>query len=247
MNDRVDLYLSVGDSMSIDIYPYFDLSWSNPEVSQKVGAASLLYQNNASIWPEFEGMDLASNYPGIQHVDVCRDGATTYDFIDGSFLSEVSSYRDKSIVVTITLCGNDLLGIISSRTRSGVIDSLIDEVWTRYLRVIALIEESFPEAKLVLTTIYDPTDGSGKLPGYPGLLEHLSWLEHTNDLVRGFAREHEYQLADVHKHFLGHGLSVHEDERWFWKPNPIEPSARGASEIRRLWLEALSGYGLISK
>ena len=46
-------------------------------------------------------------------------------------------------------------------------------------------------------------------------------------------------LADVHRHFLGHGVTAPEPERWYWSPNPIEPSARGASEIRRVWWAAL--------
>jgi hypothetical protein len=44
----------------------------------------------------------------------------------------------------------------------------------------------------------------------------------------------------VHERFLGHGVSVGERERWYWRYNLIEPSARGASEIRRVWWECLS-------
>jgi hypothetical protein len=46
-------------------------------------------------------------------------------------------------------------------------------------------------------------------------------------------------LADVHRHFLGHGVTAPAQERWYWSPNPIEPSARGASEIRRVWWAAV--------
>jgi hypothetical protein len=50
-------------------------------------------------------------------------------------------------------------------------------------------------------------------------------------------------LAEVHAHFLGHGVSVLERERWYWRHNLIEPSARGASEIRRVWWDALTSRG----
>jgi len=44
----------------------------------------------------------------------------------------------------------------------------------------------------------------------------------------------------IHDHFLGHGLSKPDpDARWYWRHSIIEPSACGASEVRRLWLEAL--------
>src|SRR5206468_2423933 len=46
-------------------------------------------------------------------------------------------------------------------------------------------------------------------------------------------------VADVHAHFLGHGTSVGAEHRWYWKRSLIEPGAIGASEIRRVWLDAL--------
>lgn len=47
-------------------------------------------------------------------------------------------------------------------------------------------------------------------------------------------------LADVNQHFLEHGLNASSlEEFWYWKPSPIEPGARGASKIRRVWLESL--------
>jgi hypothetical protein len=47
-------------------------------------------------------------------------------------------------------------------------------------------------------------------------------------------------VADAHSHFQGHGVTAPAAERWYWKRNLIEPSAAGASEIRRLWLDALT-------
>ena len=93
----------------------------------------------------------------------------------------------------------------------------------------------------MLTTVYDPTDGTGRLPGLESLgklpLEHLDRFNHG---VREMARETEHTvLADVHRHFLGHGVSAPEAERWYWRRNMIEPNARGASEIRRVWVDAV--------
>jgi hypothetical protein len=34
-------------------------------------------------------------------------------------------------------------------------------------------------------------------------------------------------------------VSVAEEDRWYWRRSLLEPNARGASEIRRVWLEAL--------
>jgi hypothetical protein len=35
-------------------------------------------------------------------------------------------------------------------------------------------------------------------------------------------------------------VTAPERERWYWRQNLIEPNARGASEIRRVWLGAIA-------
>ena len=79
-------------------------------------------------------------------------------------------------------------------------------------------------------------EDAGVLP-----LEHLDTL---NNHIRQLARRTPgIRLADVHAHFLGHGVTAPDAERWYWRRSLIEPSAQGASEIRRVWLEALDASG----
>ena len=83
--------------------------------------------------------------------------------------------------------------------------------------------------------------GTGRLPGLEGYgrlpLEHL---DRFNQRVRETAgASPSVLLADVHRRFLGHGVTASEEERWYWRRNMIEPNARGASEIRRVWWELL--------
>ncbi len=71
----------------------------------------------------------------------------------------------------------------------------------------------------------------------------LQFLDEVNGVIRGLAgRLRGVRLADAHAHFLGHGARREGDEPWYWPRSMIEPSARGASEIRRLWLGA-AGIG----
>ena len=66
-------------------------------------------------------------------------------------------------------------------------------------------------------------------------------LDHLNDGIRAMAKARErVVLADIQAHFAGHGLSAATPERWYWPHMIIEPSARGASEVRRLWLQAVT-------
>jgi len=68
----------------------------------------------------------------------------------------------------------------------------------------------------------------------------LDGLDQLNAHVRRLAEGTPgVVLADVYRHFLGHGTSVPESDRWFWRRSLVEPNARGASEIRRVWLDAL--------
>lgn len=239
-------YLSIGDSMSIDTYPFYDLSKSDIGVSQKVGAASLLFENKADIWPEFIEQDLLTFHPGIKHYNFAMDGATTFDFLEGDYLKDLSSFADSPVLITLTICGNDLLRVIKKEGDSeSTLKNSVSEVKDRFVKVLSIIQKNFAKSTIILTTIYDPTDDTGKLPGYPDFKKKIAWFKDINDFIRGYAQENNHPLADVHHHFLRHGLSAKAEEQWFWEPNPIEPSAKGASEIRRVWIESLKNYNVL--
>jgi flagellar motor component MotA len=54
-------------------------------------------------------------------------------------------------------------------------------------------------------------------------------------------------LAEVYGHFLGHGVTAPEADRWYWRRSLIEPNARGANEIRRVWMEALTAAEVLEE
>ena len=65
-------------------------------------------------------------------------------------------------------------------------------------------------------------------------------LHQFNDRVADIAESTGAILVPIHSHFLGHGLTDPDvDARWYWRHLVIEPSAAGASEVRRLWVEAI--------
>jgi hypothetical protein len=122
-------------------------------------------------------------------------------------------------------------------------ESAVSLAARRYTDLVETVRDELPRATLVLATVYDPTDGTGRLPGLEAYgrlpLEHL---DRFNEQVRQISRAMPgVVLADVHRHFLGHGVTAAEPERWYWRRNLIEPNARGASEIRRVWWEAVEG------
>ena len=67
-------------------------------------------------------------------------------------------------------------------------------------------------------------------------------VEHVRRLASGTPRA---VLADVYAHFLGHGVAAEDADRWYWRRSLIEPNARGASEVRRVWVDALHAAGAL--
>jgi lysophospholipase L1-like esterase len=205
-------YVALGDSISIDDYPQRETGRAG------LGAASLFYRNDDELWPEFAGRDLATLRPGTTFVNLTADGATTDDVLRVQLPS--LSERD---IVTVTAGGNDVL--------LGLIEGLIERVE----RIVQRLESSL----VFLGTVYDPSDGTNTLYG-ERLDREAKWLAQFNDAIRNIAASRKHvRLIDIHRHFLGHGISVPQRQRWYWDELIFEPNARGASEVRRLWLDAL--------
>lgn len=234
-------YYALGDSISIDIYPASDAArrFAGRYSTDRLGAVSLLVRNDDKLWPEFRGRDLRTLQPSLQfdphRHDLTADGATTHSVLRQ--LEEIER-GDEPTLVTITAGGNDLLGSIGAPGPSPA-----PAIFERLRTAVQRILELRPHATIVIGTVYDPSDGTKRLPGYTRTLEREdAWLTEYNDLIRRFVQtDPRLRLADIHAHFMGHGLTAPQDEQWYLRESIIEPSARGASEVRRLWLTAI-GY-----
>jgi lysophospholipase L1-like esterase len=235
------LYVALGDSMSTDHYPTCDVRNLDapPGRLEPLGAAALLHSNDDVRWPEFRGRDLARTHPDIEFLNLAEDGAMIDDVATEELARLGRDSHDPGILLTLTAGGNDLLDALAAGQQ---LDREVRRIEQRYTDLVATVREELPAATLVLTTVYDPTDGTGRLPGLesPGRLP-LDYLDSFNQRVRNLAGESDrILLADVHRRFLGHGMTAPERDRWYWRRNPIEPNARGASEIRRVWLETMA-------
>jgi lysophospholipase L1-like esterase len=233
------LYVALGDSMSTDHYPTCDVRRLDlpPDRLDPLGAAALLYRNDDLRWPELRGQDLTHGSQDVEFLNLAEDGVMIDDVATEELARLGHDSDDPEILLTLTAGGNDLLDALAAG-RS--LDREVRRIERRYSDLVATVREELPAATVVLTTVYDPTDGTGRLPGIEGRLP-LEYLDRFNDGVRAAADDGNHiLLADVHRHFMGHGMKAAEGERWYWRRNPIEPNARGASEIRRVWLEAVA-------
>ena len=234
-------YAALGDSMSTDHYPTCDVRDLDrpPDRLDPLGAAALLYRNDDTRWPEFSSRDLARR-SAVEFLNLAEDGAMIDDVTTEELARLGRDSDDPGFLLTLTAGGNDLLDALLAR---GKLEKAVSEIVRRYTDLVESVREELPHATLVLTTVYDPTDGTGSLPGLEtyGRLP-LEYLDRFNGHVRETARTTPGTvLADAYEHFLGHGVTAPEPERWSWRRNMIEPNARGASEIRRVWWAAIDG------
>ena len=237
-------YISLGDSISIDLYPALDaaerlgLPEDAPEI-QRLGAASLFVENDSAFWPGWEYDDLMQFVPALERVSfLAEDGATTWDVLE----RQLPDFEpgDECTLVTLTAGGNDLLRMLGAGEGVRGREEVVRAVPRNLREIVRRLRARRPDVTIVLGTIYDPTDGTDLLPPERGMGRMTTegiWLRETNEAIREIARETGVMLADIHRHFLGHGWQ--SEESWYWPGLVFEPSAKGASEVRRLWLHAV--------
>jgi hypothetical protein len=136
----------------------------------------------------------------------------------------------------------DLLSALANRPRGSLLDAIARDIAGAYDALIDAIRAERPTALLLLTTVVDPSDRTGVIPGVlpqAGKLP-LGALDALNAHIRQLAGARDgIAVADAYAHFLGHGAAAPEADRWFWRRSFLEPNARGANELRLVWLDAL--------
>lgn len=227
-------YTALGGSMSIDDYPIFDLVEQTKRSYKRVGSASLLFRNNDELWPEFSGRDLMhAGYDSFELLAL--DNARMPDVL-GNQMPLLDPDTD---LISLTIGGNDLLHILSNFRTMEEITAEAHALHKEYEWLIDRLHQHAPRATILCTSVFDPTDGTGLLR-QDGAKVPIHLLLELNEAIAVTCRQRAFTLfANVARHFAGHGISAEGEGRWFWSGSVIEPSARGASEIRRVWLETL--------
>ncbi len=159
----------------------------------------------------------------VELVNLTRDGSTT-----AGVLADLAAAPTAADVVTVTAGGNDLLG--------GELPRAI----LRRLHEIAQRIEPIG-ARVVVNTIYDPSDGDNAVGRRELGLSRLATvalrrrLNAVNHGIATLARDRGFLLADLERLFHGHGVG--SEEPWFVQV--IEPNLAGATAIAEHWYELL--------
>ena len=231
-------YIALGDSVSISLYPDLDASTRLGRRITGLGAPELVVHNDDTIWPAFTAQDLGHLFADVLFENVAVDGGTIED-VQGPQLRRLAKFD--ADLVTLTVGGNDLLGILGRHTSRAGIGAAVQNLQHRYRECIARVRQAAPRALLIVGTVYDPSDGTGQLPGWPPL--PIDLLNPLNDTIREIVSNAEATaLSDIHALFMGHGITAPVAERYYWSESIIEPSMLGASEIRRDWVTTIQSH-----
>ncbi len=185
-----------------------------------VHPGELLVRNDDRLFPEFRGQDLASRGPArLEHRAL--DGATLAQLgpqMRGLKVAEPA-------LALLTIGGNDLLmGLIVDSGRG------IDD----FAQGLDDLLRQLPIRPVLVGNVYDPTFGDDRL-NFLGVEPAVARANHQrmNAVLAEMGRRYG-ALVDLHAHFLT------GDPSWF--VNVIEPSLRGASEVRRCFLPHALAY-----
>jgi len=184
-----------------------------------VHPGQLLVQNDDRLFPEFQGQDLASNGSArLEHR--ARDGAT----LDGLPYQAQGLRVEGRAIAIITIGGNDLLRGLIRDTGAGI---------ATFANALDTFVQQLPIRPVVLGNVYDPTLGDDRrnFSGVDPAIARKN-LQRMNTAIQEIASRYG-QFVDLHAHFLK------GDPSWFTAT--IEPSVRGASEVRRAFLPYVVG------
>lgn len=179
-----------------------------------VHPGQLLVQNDDRLFPEFQGQDLSSH--GSAHLEHhARDGATVV-----GLSSQAQGLRvEGKAIALITVGGNDLLRGLIGDTGAGI---------ATFANALDTFVRQLPIRPILLGSVYDPTVGDDRrnFVGVDPAIARKN-LQRMNTTIQEIANRYG-QFVDLHAHFLK------GDPSWFTAT--IEPSLRGASEVRRAFL-----------
>jgi hypothetical protein len=245
-------YIALGDSVSIDLYPALDAG----EIDVAVALSAILPSATSRRSRRVAALPQRRR-------PLARVGRRRSPFAAAAHRLRTSpptarrrrrlrrqmsqlDETDEPTLVTLTVAGTTCSAPGRSRARRSLLDKIENDIADAHFLLAAAHETARRDVRY--RDCLRPVRSSGVIPGVyeaagPLPLDILDRFNaHVRTLATGTPRT---LLADVHAHFLGHGVSAAESDQWYWRRSLIEPNAKGASQVRSVWLEALRIAGAI--
>lgn len=218
-----------------------------------------LAANPADEWEEMKGVSLSAVFPNLSCRNMAQSGSTSLDHLEHQVKHLPTQPADVFGIVAVTTGGNDIIhaygrkppveGAMYGATLAQA-QPWIGNYEERLEEMLDSIARAFPGgSEIFLANIYDPTDGCGAarlflLPSWPDGLKVLA--AYNNVIARVAARRAHVHLVDLHKLFMGHGITCTQFWRETYQPRDPhywygaevfeDPNDRGYDATRRAFL-----------
>ena len=208
-----------------------------------LGAASLLYQNSEEHWPDDIGeRPVVACFRASSSSNLATDGATIGE-VFGEQLPQLERQR-RPLLLTLTIGGNDLLSAFGNRPRG----DLLDEDRRRHRRGVRFSRRhaARPVSERSTIVLDDGLRSVRRHREHSGRVRRRgrAAARHARPIERPHSRA---RRRDAERSARRRARALPRATA-FRRPRPtagtgsgrsIEPNARGASELRHLWLDAL--------
>lgn len=220
-------YVALGDSISIDDYPDQECE------STGNGAASLFARKlfDAGL------IDSWSSYP--------VDGAETGDIHRQLKRAESLGNHNEVGLVSLTAGGNDIsfkcMGMKKPYPYGNEFNQIMNAVNFSFTTLVIDIRRLFPNALILVNSLYDPTDGLGRLPESCGMWAEIAPMysvgrRSLGTYIMSWSQRVKFTMfCDIFKLFDGKGMMINNAKGYYYDPFLIEPGAVGAQKIAELW------------
>ena len=215
----------------------------------------LLEQNDDALYPAWQGKDLKTRFgAGLNVVKVSKGGSTTSDLVNQ--VKGLPSSLPGPVLVIGTIGGNDVrsaLPLILIGQGDGKLADFTENLAT----TIAELKKpgrfgAGVEVHVLITNIYDPSDGTGDftftpagkkcpfpLSVFPANTPTTPLLSPWQDAFTVEAGKLTgIDVLDLHGLYLGHGVKTTDPANWF-HDDCIHPDTDGHAGIRELFWTAV--------
>lgn len=226
-----------------------------------------LAKNPEDEWAEMRGISLGAVFPNLSSNNRSQSGSTSLEHLEYQVKRLPVQAADVFGVVVMTTGGNDIIhaygrnppqeGAMYGAT-SKQAQPWIENFEKRLEEMLDAIARAFPGGhEIFLANIYDPTDGRGTvrlflLPSWPDGLKVLG--AYNEVIARVAARREDVHLVDLHKLFMGHGITCAQfwretyqsDDPYYWYGAEVfeDPNDRGYDATRRAFLLKMAEVGM---
>jgi hypothetical protein len=228
-------YIALGDSISISDYPDQEMGTSGNGAAARFACA--LFD---------EGLVYSD-------LNLTRDGATCSDIRNHQLVAAKKFINPNcQSIITLTAGGNDIsfrsMRLKARKTTGNEFNTMMNGILREYSDLVLDIRRTFPNSLLMLNTLYDPTDGTEKLPENCGLWADIAPMYSAGRRCLGkyiFAWGKRLEFAtvtDIFTLFDGKGMKIGNREGYYYNQFLIEPGAVGARVIADAWMSTYKSH-----